>query len=107
MFRTTAGAHVKAMRCESGPQGRGAQAPDIAGFSRSFQPVHHEDLAARLAVRALRAHQHLHIRLGAIQPPFDGKLRVPVRPLPEVAGEGLQVRTAQERFKRSHGVINL
>jgi hypothetical protein len=69
--------------------------------------MHHEDLAARLAVRALRAYQYLHVWLGTIKPALDGELCVPVGPPPEVAGEGLQVRTAQERFKWSHCVVNL
>ncbi len=107
MLRAAAGAHVKTMRGESGPEGRGAQAPYVAGLSRALQAMDHEDLAARLAARTLRAHQYLHIRLGAIKPPFDGKLRDRVRPPPEVRRDGLQVRTAEEWFEGSHCVINL
>src|ERR1035438_9649716 len=67
VLRATAGAHVKAMRRETRPQRRRAQAPDIAGFPRTLQSVNHENLAARLAVRTLRAHQYLHVRLGTVQ----------------------------------------
>jgi hypothetical protein len=95
------------MRGESGSQGRGTQAPDIAGLSRSFQTVHHEDLASSYTVGALRAHQHLHIGLGAKEAALDRKFRRSIGPPPEMADEGLEVWAAQERFERSHCVINL
>ena len=102
VFRAAAGAHVKAMRRESRPQGRGAQAPYVASLPRPLQAVDHEDLAARLAVGPLRAHQYLHVRLGTVQPAFDGKLRRRIRTPPKVGGDGLQVRTAQQRLKGNH-----
>src|SRR5450759_3958487 len=106
-LRATAGAHVKTMRRETRPQGRHTQAPDVARVSRPLQAVHHENLAARLAVGTLRAHQYLHIRLGTVQAAFDGELGRRIRTLPEVAGDGLQVRTAQQRVKGKHGGANL
>ena len=107
VLRAAAGAHVKAMRRETRPQGRGTQAPDVAGFARPLQAVDHENLAARLAVGTLRAHQHLHVRLGTVQAAFDGKLGRRIRTLPEVGSDGLQVRTAQQRVKGNHGGTNL
>ena len=86
---------MKPMRREARAQGRRTQATNVARFPRPLQAVHHENLAAGIAVRALRAYQNLHVRLGTVQAAFHGELGRQIRTLPEVPGDGLQVRTAQ------------
>src|ERR1039458_6819212 len=103
VFRAAAGAHVKTMRRETRAQGRRTQAPYVAGVPSPLQAVHHDDLAPRLAVRTLGAHQDLHVGLRAVQAAFHRKLRRQIRTLPEVRGDGLQVRAAEQRVKGSHG----
>ena len=100
MLRAAAGAHVKTMRRETGPQRRRAQASNIARLARPFQTMHHDDLALAPAPRG-RCESTSTCTSGSVrmQPPFDGKLRRDVGPRPEVADDGLQMRIPEERVE--------
>ena len=97
-----AGAHVKAMRGKTGAQGGRGEAAHVARLARTFEAVHHDDFAQRFARRALRFHQHLDAGLGVYQAALNGKLRADIGPLPEVGGDGLEVRVAEERIEIGH-----
>lgn len=102
LLRAAASSHVKAVDCETGAQPGPAQASNVTGLSRAFEAVHYDDLARNGAFRALRLHQNLNVRFGAIQPAFHRMAGAGGRPFPVVSGDRLEMRIPEERVEGNH-----
>ena len=95
MLRTPAGPHVESMGREAGAQRRGGHAAHVSGLARAFEAMHQDDRGAGCTAGL---YQHLHAGLRLEEAP----LRRDVSPRPEVAGDGLQMRIAEQRTEWRH-----
>ena len=104
-FGAAAGPHVETVRGKPGGNRVRGQPLHVVGLRRSFESVHHHDLARGLAGGALGEHRHLHPGLGGEQAALFGILALAPRQAPVMSGDGLQMRIADERLKGSHGAV--
>src|SRR4026208_7491 len=100
MGRPAAGPHVKTVDDVTGFQARLRHGLHVAGLTRTFQAVNQHDFPARLAHRPLGEHEHLHVRLRAIESRLDGIAHGVQPAFPEVTQDGEYVRVRNQRTKR-------
>src|SRR5665213_421766 len=100
-FGVAAPAHIVAVHDESFFERRGRHAEGVAGFAGAFQAVDQNHFASRLSVRMLHAHQHAHAGLGFIVNVAHGPATFELRPFPEIARNGGEVRVPKEGTKRA------
>jgi hypothetical protein len=99
---SAARAHVKTVRDIAGAQREAAQAADIAGVSRPFETVHHNDLANRLPFRELRVDEHLNRGFRAVEPRAQWEPLFFTVPAPQVTGDGLKMGVPEKGIKGDH-----
>jgi hypothetical protein len=84
----------EAVRGEPGLQRRLRHAAHVAGLAVPFQPVHQDDIAARLR-RPLLVHPHLRSRFGLVEARPHRIPRGVQPPRPEMPRHGLRVRAPE------------
>src|SRR5262249_15671344 len=76
------------------------EAAHVTGFARALQAMRENHLAPRRALRALGLHEHLHVRLGAVQFRLERVARGVEPARPEIPRDGENVVVRYDRTKR-------
>lgn len=81
------------------------QAARVTRGAGSFESMHQNQLCHRLALRRLRMHQHLDVRLGVVELGCNRKAPFVQVAMPVITRDGEQVRIAKEWDERPQQTI--